>query len=205
MSGKPNKIGDLPYNTLTVYFAPLFFPDMQLDFANAEMRLVLKKDFFDGEYLNKDIDIRQALAGFYLLSETGNFYNNQYILHSYLGDISLSEGEIIVYKLNTFRMDLPVSLLADMQNILHLRSSALSRGTKKRIQKFWQEANRVQVLFKVTDELYPTDYVKHKFSQRLGVDINILKQMTDLTEAITYENDSLEGVLERLNIKVNTQ
>ncbi len=203
MELEPKKIADLPYNTLTVYLAPALFYDTPMDFSAAEIRLVTSKEFFDAGFLKDDININQVLSKLYLITNFGNFFNNQFLLHSYLGDIILTEGEIVVYKINTFRIELPVFVLTDLQNVLRLKTSALSRNTKKKIQKFWQEHNRTKILYKVTDELYPTDYVKRKLSKKLGIDPDILNQMSDITEAIKYGTDSLEGVLENLNIRVS--
>jgi hypothetical protein len=195
------KIEDLPYNTLTVYFAPLLFNDTPMDFFSTEIRLLTDGELFEQGYLKKNISIQDVLSKFYMLTNLGNFYNNQYILHSFLGDIFWSEGELIVYKLNTFRFNLPPSVLTDLQSVLYLRSSALSRRTKRKIQLFWQEHNRTKILYKITDELYPTDHVKFKLSVKLGVDFSILKEMTDITEAIKYDTDSLQGVLAKLDIQ----
>ncbi len=197
---EPKKLSDLPYNTLTVYFIPLLFDGENVDFEGSEFRLVTDQSFFDSGYLKPDLTINQVLSQLYLIMELNNFFTNQYLIHSGLADIYLAQDIYVVYKLNTFRFNLPSYVLTDLQNVLHLRTSALSRGAKKKIQHFWHELKRQQVLFKVTDEMFPTNYVKQRLSKKLNVEVEILNQMTDITEAIKWETDCLQAVLQQLGI-----
>ncbi len=194
------KLSDLPYNTLTVYFMPLLFDEVDVDFKDSEFRLVTDQSFFEQEYLKPDLSINEVMSQLYLIMELNNFFTNQYLIHSSLADIYLAEDMYVVYKLNTFRFHLPSYILTDLQNVLRLRTSALSRGSKKKIQHFWHELKRQDVLFKVTDEMFPTNYVKQRLSRRLDIELDILNEMTDITEAIKRETDSLQAVLQQLGI-----
>ncbi len=200
MSNKNKQLADLFYNTVTVYFAPLLFGEIDADFSKIDFRLVLDDDLFEDGYLKKNISVKQTMAKLFLITDVSEFYFNQYIVHSYLGDIFKTENQIIIYKFNTFRLDIPIWQIADMQNILHLRTSALSRNSKKKIQSFWHRYNKQQVLFRVTDEMFPTTFVKQRLSRKLGIDSALLAEMPDITEAIKYGTDSLGGVMKQLGI-----
>ena len=197
---EPKKLSDLPYNTLTVYFMPLLFDGENVDFEGSEFRLVTDQSFFDSGYLKQDLTINEVLSQLYLIMELNNFFTNQYLIHSGLADIYLAQDLYVVYKLNTFRLNLPSYVLTDLQNVLHLRTSALSRAAKKKIQHFWHGLKHQDVLFKVTDEMFPTNYVKQRLSRKLDIGMEILNQMTDITEAIKWETDCLQAVLQQLGI-----
>ncbi len=179
---------------------PLLFDEVDVDFKDSEFRLVTDQSFFEQEYLKPDLSINEVMSQLYLIMELNNFFTNQYLIHSSLADIYLAEDMYVVYKLNTFRFHLPSYILTDLQNVLRLRTSALSRGSKKKIQHFWHELKRQDVLFKVTDEMFPTNYVKQRLSRRLDIELDILNEMTDITEAIKRETDSLQAVLQQLGI-----
>ncbi len=195
---------DLPYNTLTVYFAPYIFSRMKYAIVNSEFRLATNSSFFDRDgYLRKDITVKQILSQLYFITDIKSMY--LFSLGNNYADIFMTTDKYVVFKINSYRFDFNSYELVDMQQVLTLRTSALSRNAKKLIQQFWKNANKVNVLTKLADELYPTDEVKYRLSRELGLDINELSKMTDLTEAIKLSSDSLEGILSQIDVTYNKE
>jgi len=191
---------DLPYNTLTVYLAPYIFSHMRYAMINDEFRLATNVDFFDKNgYLNKDLSVKQILSHLYFITELKSMY--LFTIANNYADISLITDNHVVFKINTFRLNFDTYEIVDIHKVISLRTSALSKNAKKLIQQFWKNANKLTVLAKLMDELYPTDDVKYRMSKELGIDYKILLKITDLTQAIKKNTDSVEGILYQIEKK----
>ncbi len=204
MSLQMRNLMDLPYNTLTVYFAPYVFSRMKYAIVNSEFRLATDGTFFDQDgYLDSSITVQQVLSKLFFITDIKSMY--LFSLGNNYADIFLTTEKYVVFKINTYRFNFESFELVDMQQVLSLRTSALSRNSKRMIQQFWKNANKVEVLTKLADELYPTDEVKYRLSRELGVDVHELRKMTDLTEAIKKHTDSLEGILSQIDVTYNKE
>ncbi len=197
-------LNELPYNTLTVYFAPYIFSRMEYAIVNGEFRLATNTNFFDDDgYLKKDITANQLLSQLYFITDIKSVYI--FSLANNYADIFMTTEKYVVFKMNTFRFEFETHELVDMQNVLMLRTSALSRNAKRLVQQFWKNANKLEVLTKLADELYPTDEAKYRISKELGVDIHEIRKMTDLTEAIKKDTDSVHGILSQIDVMHNKE
>jgi uncharacterized membrane protein YobD (UPF0266 family) len=202
MSLENFEIADLPFNTLTVYFAPILFYETPIETSFTDMRILTSVEFFNSQgYLRENIPIATVLQKLYLITSTNSFYNALFLLHTQIGEIIFAENDITLFKLNTKSLNLSIGSLTDMQNVINLKTSALSRHTKKIIQKFWQKNNQISLLKRVTDEMYPTQYVKTKLAYRLGLDPQVLLEMDNITEAIKAKYDAVEEILKLYNIE----
>ncbi len=198
---------DLPLNTLTLYFAPFFFgPDLFQ--GNYSFRLSTTGDFFDNEGYLKPVGIKKLLSELYFIGYKEEVHNWDDMVKTVAYEtIFRDSDQVIILKFKAREMKFSAAELTDMQNVLNLRVSALSRNAKNRIKAFWA-FSAPEIMTKIAREMYPSPQARYELAKELDMDVKLLQAMNDITEAIKWNTDSLESICRALQLdceKINKQ
>ncbi len=190
---------DLPVNTLTLYLAPFFFsPDIFK--GNYSFRLGTIGEFFDDEGYLKPVGIKNLLSELYFIGYKEEVHNWDDMVKAVASEtIFRDNGQVFILKLKARDMNFSVAELTDMQNVVNLRVSALSRNAKNRIKAFWSLA-RPEISTKIDREMYPSPQVRYDLAKELDMEVKLIQSMTDIAEAIKWSTDSVEGICRYLQI-----
>jgi len=204
MKLEPKELRDIYFNTLTAYFAPFILEDIAFDYSDAEFRLLTLGEFFDSRgYLAKDTALMKILKNLYLIAENKGSHTYNFFQLINLGEPVYASSKYFIFKINTIIYN--SAIFRDLKLVLSLRTVLMSEENKRKVMRYWERQGKVEILSRLLDELYPQEYTYRGLAKKFGVPYELIKSLNGLTEAIKYETDSLEGVLNQLNIKIEKE